>query len=204
MHIPDIEITRFRKIISTTLSEKFTVNQVTVNVVNPSDLYDGHIWESEVYAFEFIINSSDRYFTFCIVRNGRVMFTRPKEGIQSKLAGLIRPNDFGLMASGDYLRFNDVIGKFIECQINLQAHKTIQEVFDLNRTVADKDYDVVLGYNITRRHKTTMSFDCDFEALIKEKEAVDYTRYHGEMINGKLAGLYDVDNKSINLRDVFI
>ncbi|UQT02653.1 hypothetical protein SUREIYA_00540 [Serratia phage vB_SmaM-Sureiya] len=204
MHIPEIEINRMRKIISSSLSERFHVNQVTVEQVKPDALHEGHIWESEVYAFEFIINGTDRYITFCTLRLGRTMFTRAKQGICESLAKLIRPHDFGLMATGDYLNRNDVVGKFIECQINLKAHQHLQSYFASHTMITNNEYDVAIGYDITRRHKTTMTFDCVFEILVKEKKDINYTKYSGMMINGSLTVLNDVNGKSVNIRDIFI
>ena len=204
MHIPETELTRLRKIIINTLTEKFHVNQVTVEQVDTSKLYEGHIWESEVYAFEFIINGTDRYITFFTLRYGRTMFTRAKQGICPSLAKLIRPHDFGLMATGDYLNRNDVIGKFIECQINLKAHQHLQSYFAGHTAITNKEYDVAIGYDITRRHKTTMTFDCIFEILVKEKNTIDFTKYSGMMINGSLTMLNDANSKSVNIRDIFI
>lgn len=206
MNISEQEITTLRKVIAKTLSEKFRVNQISVTKVPDVLLHSAHIWESDVYAFEFIIDSAERYVTFCSIRNGKVLFTRTKEGIVKYLAGLVRPHDFGLVATGDYFNRNDVVGKFIECRINLKARETLDGIFgkyvDEAFEVTGAEYNYALGYQITRRHKASMTFDCEFELLIKKEEDIDFTTYVGEVLNGNMMDLKDSAGKSFDISQV--
>lgn len=180
------QIDEIRSTITANLAEKFSLDQVTTYEVPQDWLHGGNVFESKVYALEFIINCNSRYTAFFGVRNGRIGLTRAKEGIVKYLAGQVRPHDFGLYATGDYYRRDDVVGKFLEYVINMIVNLDLETMLgDLYR-IAPRTADYSYAYYVTRRHKATMSYDCEFEVLVRGERASKYEKYKGEMINGRL------------------
>lgn len=201
--INQTQIDSIRSIISKQLSEKFGLDQVVISRVDDDQLYQGHEFESDVYAFEFIINGQNRYTTFFGYRNGKIGFTRCKEGIQRRLAGLIRPHDFGLGATDDYFRRDDVVGKFLEYVINQKVEMDIQDKLDNLYKNATKCSDYTFGYYVTRRHKTTMSYDADIEILVRGESDPVYKRYDANVINGRMVSIRNSDGVEVPLKSLF-
>lgn len=201
--INQTQVESIRKIISGQLSEKFGLDQIIISRVEDDLLYQGHEFESDVYALEFIINGQNRYTTFFGYRNGKIGFTRCKEGILRRLAGLIRPHDFGLGATDDYFRRDDVIGKFLEYVINQKVEMDIQDKLDTLYKHAIKCSDYTFGYYVTRRHKTTMSYDADVEILVRGESDPMYRRYEANVINGRMVSVRNSDGVEVPLKSLF-
>lgn len=190
-----------RKRLSRTLGEKFKVNQVTTSPLEMESIHSSHNWVNEIHVFEFIINDSERYFCFGTMKNNNAYFTRAKEGMKSQLAALIRPQDFIFQLTGDYSSRNDVVGKFIECRINQMARGVLEDIFeDWN---ADFNYPHTFGFKVTRHHKSTMTFDCEFELLVKRGQDITFKSYFGNVQNGKVVMLTTYDGFNITPEEIF-
>lgn len=193
----------FRKRLSKTLAEKFKVNQVTTTPLGENNIHSSHNWVGDIHVFEFIINDSERYFCFGTMKNNNAYFTRAKEGILEHLAGLIRPQDFIFQMTGDYSSRHDVVGKLIECRINQNARNVLEQYFEEWNT-KPLSYSTTFGFKVNRHHKTTMTFDCEFELLVKGPLDMVFKSYHGTLINGEVDTLVNADKVQVNPEDIFI
>lgn len=183
------QIDTIRNTITANLREKFSLDQVVVYEVPEDWLHRGNVFESKVYALEFIINCNTRYTVFFGTRNGQIKLTRAKEGIVKYLAGQVRPHDFGLLATGDYYRRDDMVGKFLEYVINQKVNLDIENLLGNLYEKAPRTADYTYSYYVTRRHKATMLYDCELEILVRGERASKFEKYEGIIINGHLTTL---------------
>lgn len=197
-----------RKQLSSQLRSHFTtVNEVRANIVSPLDLTGPLLKNEIIYAFEFIINDNERYFTFAVERDRDVYFTRPKEGIRSELTTMIRQRDFGLLLTGDSLNHQDVVGKFIEnklCQGARSDIESIRQEIAQDGLYWGKDIvHVCQGFTIKRFHKATMGYEARVEFLVKCDDETDYARFTGRVESGKLCNLANSKGELISIKDMF-
>lgn len=197
-----------RKRLSSQLRNHFpVVNEVRANIVSPLDLTGPLLKTEVIYAFEFIINNTERYHTFAVERDRDIYFTRPKEGIRQDLTLMIRTRDFRLLLTEDPLNHQDVIGKFLENKLCQGARDYVEEIVSAYTQYAKeslgKDIHICQGFVIRRFHKQVMSYDADIELLVKGAEATEYSRYTGRIESGLLKGLKDSKGTPVLPRDIY-
>lgn len=192
------------KRISTMLRDSFHVNEIKMEIVSPLALTGEAMKVSTVYAFEFIIDGSERYHTFAVETPEGFLFTRAKEGIRSYLTPLIRRKDFFYQLTGDIFNRNDIIGKFIESKINLVARSTMESTFDRHANSGTKSYNVCHGFVVSAYHKSSMSFNSAFELLVQATDEAEFKSYLGCFIDGKLDKIQDVSGKPCKIEDIFV
>ncbi|AEV89453.1 hypothetical protein OBP_016 [Pseudomonas phage OBP] len=198
-----MQVEQYRSLLSAQLSKTFKVDQIRASVVPPSQLNGPLLRSMTVYCYEFFINSCERYFTFAVELDGKVFFTRPKEGIREYLTPLIRNKDFGFALTGEIHNHKDVVGKFIESKINRDAW-TI-----MGNTLADElgdesmiSFDYWFGFKVTRHHKEALSFDSDVELMIRRKDSPDIEVYRGNFVDGNIGTFRNKYNETVTMREV--
>lgn len=158
-----------------------------------------------IYGIEIFINDRDRYFSFAVERDGEMKFTRLKEGILENLIYTIRPYDFGFTLTGDIHQRSDVIGKFIEFQINKSAREVMEDTFTVYADASTRErgaiHSICSGFKIDRYHKGTMTFDSTFELMVKSRGDKEFRRYMGKFIEGKLVSVSNKETQTITTMD---
>lgn len=203
-----MQVEHYRSMLAQQLSRIFKVDQVRATIVPASELNGPMMKNMLVYSYEFIINGSERYFTFAIESEGTVYFTRPKEGIREYLSRLIRAKDFALLYTGDIHAHKDVIGKFIESRINFSSRELMERTFESAFAVSsalnerDSQFDYTFGFKVTRHHKEALTFDSVVELLIRRSGEVTFESYRGEFISGEMGLFKDKDGVEISVEEI--
>ncbi|QBZ70821.1 hypothetical protein pETSU_240 [Edwardsiella phage pEt-SU] len=191
-----MNVETIRKSLSAQLRNHFpVVNEVRVSVVSPLDLTGPQLKSEIIYAFEFIINNSERYHTFAVERDHDVYFTRPKEGIRSELTTMIRTRDFRLLLTEDILNHQDVVGKFLENKLCQGAREDIErivkDITQIGEDLGKPNVHICQGFTVKRFHKVTMGYDSAIELLVRHSDQTEYARYTGKVESGRLMALKD-------------
>lgn len=184
------------------LAPFFSVQSVKATIIDSSKFRQPIMRDKEVTAFEFIINSTERYTAFAMEAEWGVVFTRPKEGIVDYLIADVRSKDFYFKLTDNVYGKYDLVGRLIENYINATAAAHMHEIVLGWQERASVEYNYCLGYKITRHHKDTMSFDGVFEVLVNKKDS-DYTKYTIHVTDGNAVRVFDHQGDECPIKHIF-
>lgn len=181
---------------------------ISTDLVDRRHLSKHYTAQEPIYAIEIIVNDLERYYTFGVERNGEYRFTRLKEGILEALVYSLREYDFGGLISGDIYQRGDVIGKFVEFQINRKAREIMEDTFSVYADAAKREYGhthhICSGFKITHYNKGSMTFNSIFDLMVRKVNETKWRRYSGQFVEGQLLTVTDSETKAtISLDDVF-
>lgn len=170
--------------------------------VDQDQLREFHLFQNnEVHCFTFVINGAERYYIFYCEVDGKVKFTRAKEGLLGELLRTVNPRDFqyDLFDTPLNNRFN-VCGKLVVTYLNNQARS------DIDKFVAeytDGTLDYTIGHNVTTFYRFSMSYNAEFALHVKHEEG-KYREYRGFFIRSKFNNIVVAEtNEPINFHQIF-
>ena len=179
--------------------------------VDQSVIRDYNMMEKTVKGITFVINGTERYYSFYYVENGVPYFTRAKEGIKRELLRVLYHRDFCLQLTDDISAKHDLVGKLAELFLNRNAR---QDIFTIiakfyrqhRRPGVKKEY--TIGYKVTRYDKVRMLFDADVViSVISYNEKglyLETMEYNCRFIENKFNNIYQANNGlAVTMDEVF-
>ncbi|QZA70511.1 hypothetical protein AH04_24 [Erwinia phage AH04] len=184
------------------LIDHFDVQSVKSYIVDPTMLRNmGESRYNKVIGIEIIINRTMRLHIFGSERQGKMLFTRPKEGIDKYIIGELRSYDFYFCLSDKHPSHRNLVARIIDIWLGHLAAENIRSTLSFYLKESGNVLDYCFGYKVLCTQRDTKTYDAVFDVLVNKNGR--YHTYRGTFTNGNLSAITDEDNVSVPPEKMF-